>query len=350
MKKTILFLIGIIPIFSCQKDNEYQSSENCKYKTEISAPEGIEINLISTIQFNGGLNTIQFIDENGGFILGHNNVGGYAEIFKTNNGGITWTDLKLKNRKIPRNMFFLTKEVGFISHFGSNGNLLKTTDGGLNWTEISYQDLNGIMYHIQKDNDNNLYAILSGLETQTVLIKSIDEAESWQIINDSSELNFSLVTFSFKIFEDEIYISGNNGKIIVTDLNGNQIRIIQTDISNIWDLEIIDRNNIVVVSSAKTIKSSDSGLNWMTIYDRSARMIDFTNSEKGLMLLNKSYCPTTDVYQANDVIAYTKDGGITWTESQEFTNLTSNYTDYHKRANGSYIIVLRNELFQINEK
>lgn len=355
MKKKNLVLIGIILFFSCQKDNDYQPNENCEFKTEISAPEGFEINLISTIQFNGGLNEIQFIDENIGFILGSSNVGGFPEIFKTNNGGITWTDLKLGNRNSSgsvRNMFFLTKEVGFISHYGLNGNLLKTTNGGLDWTEMSYQNLNGVTYHIQKDNNNNLYAILfrvDELETQTVLIKSIDEGENWQIINDSPELDISLVTFSFKLFEDKIYISGDNGKIIVTDLNGNQINVIQTDISNIRDLEIIDHNNIVVAGSKKTIKSSDGGLNWTTIYDKSARIINFTNSEKGLMLLNKSYCPG-DVYQVNDVIAYTEDGGITWMESQEFTNLSWNYRDYQKRADGSYIIMLRNELFRINKK
>jgi len=350
MKKIILFLIGIISIFSCREDKfqPNQSNKNCEVKTEITAPGGFEINQINTIQFNGGLNEIQFIDENIGYILGHNNVGGYAEIFRTDNGGITWTDLKLQNRVLPSSMFFLTKNVGFISYFGLNGNLLKTTDGGLNWIKISHQGLNGMIYHIQKDNNNNLYAILSGLKTKTVLIKSIDEAESWEVINDSPELDFSLVTFSFKLLENRIYIIGNNGKIIVTDLNGSRINMIQTNLSDIWDLEIIDHNNLVVVSSDKTIKSLDGGANWIEIYSKSARILDFIDSDKGLMILNKSYCPT-DVYQANDVIAYTINGGLDWNESKVATNIQANYSDNQIRKNERYIILIGNDLYELKK-
>lgn len=350
MKKNIILLIGLFSVVSCREDESQldQDNENCIVETEISAPDGFEINRISTIQFDGAITEIQFVDENVGYVLGNNSVGGYAEIFKTDDGGKTWTDLELEYREAPIGMFFLNEEVGFISYFGSNGNLLKTTDGGLNWVEIQNQNLNGELYHIQKDNNNNLYAILTGVETEVVLIKSVDEAESWEIINDSPELQFPLVTFSFKLFEDRIYISGKDGQIIVTDLNGSQINIIQTELSTIWDFEIIDHNNYVI-SSDKTIKTLDGGINWIEIYSRRARILNFVDTEIGLMILNKSYCPI-DVYQANDVIAYTVNGGLDWSESEVSTNITQNYSDNQIMIDESYIILIENDLYEFKKQ
>ncbi len=70
-----------------------------------------------------------------GYILGSNNEGGYADIFKTIDGGKTWDIMELTLREVPRNMFFLNGNIGFVTFYGSNGNLLKTTDGGINWIE-----------------------------------------------------------------------------------------------------------------------------------------------------------------------------------------------------------------------
>ncbi len=343
----VAIMLCLILLSACKKDDEMiQVNENCDFKTELSAPVGFEINEIMNIPFNGALNELQFTSENTGYVLGINNDGGYADVFKTNDGGLIWTDLGLTTRVSPINMFFLNEKVGFISHYGANGNLLKTTDGGLNWTALSYHELNGNMYHMQKDSDDHLYAILAGLASETLLIKSVDEGATWQVINNSSELGFSLVTFSFKIADDKIYISGEKGKIIVTDLGGIQTKVIETNLSNIWDVEIIDKDNIVTASSEKTIKTTDGGTNWTEIYNRSARILNFSNSDKGLMILNKSYCPT-DVYQANDVIAYTENGGISWVESKEATNLKINYSGNQKRTGERYIILVHNSLYTL---
>ena len=336
-------------ILSCQKDSGIQPNQpdgTCIVNNVLAAPDGFEINLLSTVSLSGSLKEIQFVDENTAYLLGTNNLGGYAEAFHSTNGGIDWIDLKIQNRKNPINMFFPDKNIGFITHYGPNGNLLKTTDGGLNWTEYSYPNLNGVLYHIQKDQNNNLYAILFSTYSGVSLVKSADLAESWQVINDSPELSFSLITFSFRLYEDRLYIGGKNGTLIVTDLDGKQLKVLQHGIPRIWDLEVIDHDNLVLAGSSKTLKTSDGGANWLEIYNKSARVIGFSDPEKGIMILNKSYCPG-DVYQSNAVFASTENGGVSWKESAQITNLNIRYSDSSIQTGERYIVIIGNGLYEL---
>lgn len=346
MKKIVLFFIVIISALSCQDSENIELPQECEKSFEITAPKGFKINLLETIEYDGTLMEVQFIDDMTGYILGSNNEGGYADLFKTTDGGKKWDDMELILRETPINMFFLNDNIGFITFYGSNGNLLKTTDGGENWDKLSYNDLTGVMYHLQKDKENNIYSIISNINSNTFLLKSSDTTKTWQVINDSPDLGFDLVTFSFKVYDENIYISGQNKEILITDLEGNLKRTIQTGIGSIWDFEVTDGDNIVITGTSKTIKSSDGGKNWINIYDKSARLIDFRNSDEGLMILNKSYCPS-DVYQSNDVIAFTNDGGINWIESNPATNLKSNYSDHIVLSSGKYLILIDNSIYEL---
>ncbi len=101
--------------------------------------------------------------------------------------------------------------------------------------------------------------------------------------------------------------------------------------------------------TGKVIKSTNGGDTWETIYEENARMIGFDSVNKGLMLLKKSSCPT-DIYQVNDLIASTDNGGILWVEAEDTTtNLRSNFQNSQKKNNGNWYIMIGNQLFEINE-
>ena len=67
------------------------------------------------------------------------------------------------------------------------------------------------------------------------------------------------------------------------------------------------------------------------------------------MILNKSYCPS-DVYQSNDVIGFTDDGGINWIESSLTTNLTSNYSDGIVLTSDKNLILIKNSIYELIRK
>ncbi len=358
-----IFLTGFVLIIlvSCNKDETLieEFGEVCEYKTDILSPIGYEINNLGEIDFNGSVRSFQFVNEQTGFAMLGNNVGGYVEMFKTTNGGDTWTDLNIGIDQHPIGMVFKDENIGIITVHDVTGCpppncqnkcvILKTLDGGISWEEKEIEELKGILHHPQFDSEGNLYALLT-LDNEPTLMKSIDNGETWDSFFSSSEIGFELVTFSYKIFEDNFYISGKDGKIIVVGSKADLLKTIEIGSSTIWDLEIIDENNIIVVVSGKVIKSIDGGENWTTINNESARMIGFDSPEKGLMLLQKSFCPT-DVYQVNDLIGSTTDGGINWIEAHETTtNLRADFQNSQKMAIGNWYIMIGNKLLDIKEE
>jgi photosystem II stability/assembly factor-like uncharacterized protein len=361
MNKIFLTVLTIIVLISCEKyiTSIEEFDEVCDYKIDILTPFGYDLNTIGEIDFNGSVQSFQFVNEQTGYAMLSNNVGSYVEVFKTTDGGDTWTNLNIGIDQHPIGMIFKDENVGIITVHDVTGCpppncqnksvILKTGDGGISWVEKQIEELKGILHHPQFDSIGNLYALLT-LDNESTLMKSTDNGETWESFFSSSELGFELVTFSYKIFEDNFYISGKDGKILVVGSNADLLKTIEIGSSTIWDLEIIDENNIIVVVSGKVIKSIDGGENWTTIYSESARIIGFDSPEKGLMLLQKSSCPT-DVYQVNDLIGLTNDGGLNWIEAEETTtNLHINFQNSQKVTNGNWYIMIGNKLLNIREE
>lgn len=321
-------------------------------------PNGYDLNAKGEINFNGSVKYFQFVNEQIGFAMLNNNVGGYVEVFKTTDGGEAWTDLNIGIDKHPRGIVFKNENFGLITVHDVTGCpppncqnrcvILTTEDGGLNWEEKEIEELKGILYHPKFDSEGNLYANLK-LDDESTLMKSTDNGETWDTLFSSTDLDFNLVTYSYEIFEDEFFISGRDGKILVINTNGDLIKTMEVGSSTIWDVEIIDKDNIIVVLSSEVIKSINGGDTWETIYSESARMIGFDSSEEGLMFLEKSNCPT-DVYQVNDLIASTSDGGFNWNEADETTtNLRIGFVNSQKIKDKIWYLIIGNKLFEIEK-
>ncbi|MBK7811777.1 MAG: hypothetical protein IPI50_11150 [Saprospiraceae bacterium] len=361
MYKVSLLVLVIAVLTSCQKniidDNpRVNFGEICDLKLDILSPEGFVINAISEINFNGNVREFQFVTEQIGFALCRKNVGGYVEVFKTTDGGQTWKNLNVGINQHPYSMVFKDENFGIITVLDVTGCpppnclhkcvILKTEDGGLNWKEIEFKELKGLLYNPKYDNVGNLYANLY-LDTISLMMKSIDNGAHWDTLFAPNELGFSLKS-SFEIFQNKIFVLGKVGKIHVIETNGKFIKTIETNNSTIWDLKIMDEDNIIVVSD-KVLKSTNGGETWETIYGNSARLIDFDSDGKGLMILEKSFCPN-DVYQVNDLIASTKNNGLNWLEAEKTTtNLRINFSNSQKMGEGIWFLMIENKLLELKE-
>lgn len=108
------------------------------------------------------------------FVTGPNGL-----ILKTSDGGETWqqkdsgTDLNLGLIQ------FITPQIGFIG--GANGYLIKTEDGGETWV---HKIINGIQFFSGLSFVNEDLVFLSGrdLESNSIIIKSTDGGDNWEII------------------------------------------------------------------------------------------------------------------------------------------------------------------------
>lgn len=351
-----------ILIYSCDdklSDESIYSGQDCDYRTEILSPKGFKTNMISEIDFNGSVSQFQHVNENIVYSLIGNNVGGYVELFKSLDNGVSWEDMNIDIDENPINMIFKDENLGVItisSYDGcttpnclNNTTILKTIDGGLNWKQIEYPNLKGNFFHPQYDLEGNLYALLSENETIS-LYKSFDDAESWNKLYESPELGFSLITFSFKVKDDRIYISGKEGLLIKIDKSGELIGRIQLEESVIWDLEVIDEENMVISYSNKIDKTTDGGKTWNTIYSEKGRIVGFPTQSNGYIFINKSYCQT-DTGWSNDVIATTTNGGENWNEARETTSsLASRYSNSQKIEEDRWWFMIRNKLYELKSE
>jgi len=134
------------------------------------------------------LNDVHFINQNVGWV-----VGGDGAVFKTTDGGTTWTDQSTSGTWNA--VFFKDANTGWIA--GSYGIVLMTTDSGANWTEIA-----DMGYHTHL------------LDIEVVSYATVDELNSAEAVFGSSSSN--------SLIENQVAYNHEDGVLNMTvDTSGS---------------------------------------------------------------------------------------------------------------------------------
>ncbi len=350
MNKTGLIIFSFsIWICSCGPEDSFVFDERCDVNSEINAPEGVEISKVGVLGINGSLLQLQFPDAETGYVLGSYNYGGYVELFKSEDGGRNWKRLNLDWEVRPADMHFMNKDEGFITLSGQT-DILITPDGGSTWERISYPNLAERVgfSHLSSDPGGNLYISAFSLETGNALFKSRDKGRSWDTLFVDQDLGNSSVTFSYQLFGNKIYAGGRNGKIYLLDSAGSHLATFQAPLSTIYDMEVIDEENLVVSGASAMVISNDGGLSWDKIHEQRGKIIGFNSAGKGYLILNNSSCPN-DVVQSNDAISVTFNGGMNWIQGAETTNLFYSFANAQGMSDESYLMLIDNTVYRLKE-
>ncbi|MEM7372422.1 MAG: hypothetical protein AAF587_27630 [Bacteroidota bacterium] len=355
MKTYFLPLLLLLSLSSCQLIDiapEPENPINCSFITEITPPSGVRISKRGVLDpdFKIGLfDQLQVINEQLAYALGSTNIGGYVGLMKSTDSGMNWDRLEIEFDFHPRSMAFRDAQFGLIIGSQQNvyqNNTLRTTDGGKSWERLTHENLPGLLYHLQFDKDGNIYAYLTDHQAYK-LVKSTDNGESWHTLFDSPDLEFKQVTFGYRLVDEHLYISGKEGKLLKINTNGDLLEVLETGVAFFQDVYVIDEDNLIVTGSHQAMKSSDGGKSWTIIHDRSSKVVGYTSSQNGLLILNLSHCPT-DVGPANDLFASTNDGGISWDMEEVSTNLlilSSNSQPYSDRT---FWMIIDHQLLEIS--
>ncbi len=273
--------------------------------------------------------SIWFFDELNGF------AGGYNYLLKTNDGGLTWSEVN--NTFSANSIFFLTKDTGFV---GVSNGIKRTTNGGQDWEPIGLQAYNFAPSKIFALDTKNIYVIGSGNDFydniyyafyqtsnggKSWTVKSFDHqltdlffespAKGWlcsgkilKTLNGGISWDTTDVGGLRFDFEGNHSWSAGNNTISYSD-DGWQTSTPQ--ISSIfsgfiWDGYAKDKNNVFACGSYKTILGSkDGGSSWQKYYSSSENIY-----------LNAITANDHDIWAVGQqgIVVYSKDNGNNWIE------------------------------------
>lgn len=270
---------------------------------------------------NQRFDDVFFLNDNLGWAAN----GFYAAVYKTTDGGLTWTEQLNENNLTGnfyfRNIVFLNENIGFVGTL--NNTVFKTTDGGSTWNPINNIDPNPVaICGLDVVGPSTVYGCGAFFEP-AFIIKSTDSGDNWTYL-DMSSYATALVEVKF-LTESLGYAAGksSSGAVVLktTDGGASWSEIYNSNIPGqyVWKLQVLDSNNNVIFGSidtsapnqGKLIKTTDGGLNWSSFDAPESRIqaVGFIDENTGWMGGH-----TTGFYE-------TTNGGMSWTNLSTGSNL-----------------------------
>lgn len=236
-----------------------------------SQPQWQQVSNIFTNIGGERYDDVFFLDEQLGWAAN----GSIATVYKTTDGGLTWTqqlnESELGASYYFRNIEFINESIGFLGTL--NGEFYKTIDGGENWNEVQITPNPPAICGLDVVGTNVIYGCGAYFEP-AYIIKSTNGGLNWSYI-DMSSYATALVEIAF-IDELNGYASGRNssGGLVLKTTDGglSWTEIYNTNVSGdyVWKLQILESNQNVLFGAVysispnlgRLIKSLDGGNNW----------------------------------------------------------------------------------------
>ncbi len=207
---------------------------------------------------------IQFIDEFLGFAAGGSPncipnpcTPPGSVIFRTNDGGISWTKTTLGINQF-NTLHFINADTGFVAGAGSF--LYKTTDSGSTWNAINLNNFYNII-EIQFVNNVGYCCAANGK-----ILKSTDLGFNWNVL--STGVNWHILSIDF-IDEYTGYAVGHEGVLKTID-GGTTWQVLPLDVF-LTSISALSSDHIVASGIGQTVntylhggiyESLDGGLTW----------------------------------------------------------------------------------------
>ena len=253
--------------------------------------------LLQTEAYPGKQDDICFVNELEGWY-----VNGQGRIYHTQDAGLNWEKQIEQQGTFFRTIAFINDQIGFAGTVGTDYfpnvqdtiPLYQTRDGGKTWSPVAYDG-----------------SYVKGLCAIDVV--------SEQYINHG-EIDYRIHLFA-------VGLVGSPANIMISHDGGEtwQSRSMYEDAKMLFDIKMFNKlegiacaasNEDITLSNAVILHTKDGGKSWTKVYqsDRpfeTTWKVSFPTRQVGYVTI-QSYNPDPEVAQQR--IAKTTDGGLTWTE------------------------------------
>ncbi len=222
-------------------------------------------------------------------------------IYKTMNGGNSWTALSTGVDFDIQAVHFLNEEKGFAcawTEWQTTGDLLYTTDGGSTWN--IHEDVTGRLADVFFINENKGWIAVDDGR----VFKTNNGGDSWSEVSNEGQ------------FHERVFFVNENvgwliGSSVRRSIDGGETWETQ-DVGNVQGIHFLDEQTGWVCGPQKIYGTNDGGNNWNELWSESwglgssiFKTVFFEDELHGWAM---GYYDTPS--QAR--IAYTEDGGETW--------------------------------------
>ncbi len=264
--------------------------------------------MVNGVGYLASLHDLHFFDANTGVVIGSFNIGNDGVIFRTTNGGQTWTvAYSFDDGNWPldlQDLFFVDNSTGWA--VGDFGRIFKTTNGGQSWTAqnsgVSF-DLSSVHFV------NTLTGFAVGNDQ---LLKTTNGGASWSVTSLSGypeDLQFVSASIGF--------IGGDDFLQKTTDGGQSWQNLLVPDQVWIRDLHFFDALNGYLLSNTTVYRTTDGGQKWeaskVTLQNEWAQAFSWLNPNQGI------------VVGENTLTRITQNGGGVYKPVANFSLPSANY-------------------------
>ena len=256
---------------------------------------------------NEFFNEVQFVDNTHGWVTRQS-----PSVSRTVDGGNTWasSDLPGATGSSNRDICFLSRTVGFVS--GEDG-IWKTTNGGTTWTTITPAGfVSGSAGMWFTDANTGVYGVGGCLDSTVTFYRTTDGGSTWSSVSYTSTADVSVggITHSAGVW----YASGGRGKFWSSNDGGASWTMTNTR-SNGWQEDIFVYNGDLHIASTNGSTCGVSGGGTLLRSTNSGSSWTVTSYPSNLMWGVTRYSSTEGWACGDGGLALkTTDGGATWVE------------------------------------
>lgn len=186
-------------------------------------------------------------------------VGAGGDIFRTMNGGISWTQVQTNIPGVPTGFAFKDGSTGWVSigNDGVSSAIYKTVNGGLTWTPLNVNGIGSDVYY----NPTTGLLFLSLRRTNAFSVISPDDGATWRYFNNETDEN------GFAFCDPMHGMLTSLGVTYGTSDGGNTWSILPLGLHS-WSPCAIPNTSTFVAANdmgQKVYNSTDAGKSWNQI-------------------------------------------------------------------------------------